>query len=113
MLLSVLIARPFITVRALTVFPSMDNLLEMLVLSVLKFVSKKYSNKLIWGHKYVVQDVDGFCCFFSYQIVLDSDDGLFGGFSRLDHDAEYFTAVSIGSEHYGCCLLLNYLHLQI
>nr|CAB3484439.1 unnamed protein product [Digitaria exilis] len=27
-----------------------------------------------------------------YKIVLDSDDGLFGGFSRLDHDAEYFTA---------------------
>ncbi|KAL6841200.1 hypothetical protein ACP4OV_028973 [Aristida adscensionis] len=27
-----------------------------------------------------------------YKVVLDSDDGLFGGFSRLDHDAEYFTA---------------------
>ncbi|KAG2571948.1 1,4-alpha-glucan-branching enzyme 2, chloroplastic/amyloplastic-like [Panicum virgatum] len=27
-----------------------------------------------------------------YKIVLDSDDGLFGGFSRLDHEAEYFTA---------------------
>jgi hypothetical protein len=35
-----------------------------------------------------------------YQIVLDSDDGLFGGFSRLDHEAEYFTAVSLGSISY-------------
>ncbi|KAH9616881.1 hypothetical protein KSS87_007029 [Heliosperma pusillum] len=26
-----------------------------------------------------------------YKIVLDSDDSLFGGFSRLDHSAEYFT----------------------
>jgi len=39
--------------------------------------------------------------FFPCQIVLDSDDGLFGGFSRLDHDAEYFTAVSPGSEYCG------------
>jgi hypothetical protein len=30
-----------------------------------------------------------------YQVVLDSDDGLFGGFSRLDYDAEYFTAVCL------------------
>ncbi|CAL5027661.1 unnamed protein product [Urochloa decumbens] len=34
-----------------------------------------------------------------YKIVLDSDAGLFGGFSRLDHDAEYFTAVSIRSKY--------------
>ncbi|XP_047339190.1 1,4-alpha-glucan-branching enzyme 2-2, chloroplastic/amyloplastic-like [Impatiens glandulifera] len=27
-----------------------------------------------------------------YRIVLDSDDALFGGFSRLDHKAEYFTS---------------------
>ncbi|CAI0469255.1 unnamed protein product [Linum tenue] len=26
-----------------------------------------------------------------YKIVLDSDDALFGGFDRLDHNAEYFT----------------------
>ncbi|CAL5350784.1 unnamed protein product [Camellia sinensis] len=26
-----------------------------------------------------------------YKIVLDSDDKLFGGFNRLDHNAEYFT----------------------
>jgi len=38
----------------------------------------------------VVPDAEGFCP--PYQIVLDSDDGLFGGFSRLDHEAEYFTA---------------------
>ncbi|XP_043814777.1 1,4-alpha-glucan-branching enzyme 1, chloroplastic/amyloplastic isoform X2 [Manihot esculenta] len=32
-------------------------------------------------------------CFKSgkYKIVLDSDDGLFGGFNRLSHDAEHFT----------------------
>lgn len=45
-------------------------------------------------------DADGFSIF-PCQIVLDSDDGLFGGFSRLDHDAEYFTAVSPGSEYCG------------
>ncbi|KAG5055660.1 hypothetical protein JHK85_008170 [Glycine max] len=28
-----------------------------------------------------------------YKIVLDSDDALFGGFSRLNHTAEYFTSV--------------------
>ncbi|KAG4913504.1 hypothetical protein JHK82_054089 [Glycine max] len=28
-----------------------------------------------------------------YKIVLDSDDALFGGFSRLNHAAEYFTSV--------------------
>ncbi|XP_052175529.1 1,4-alpha-glucan-branching enzyme 1, chloroplastic/amyloplastic-like isoform X2 [Diospyros lotus] len=27
-----------------------------------------------------------------YKIVLDSDDPLFGGFSRVDHNAEYFTS---------------------
>lgn len=27
------------------------------------------------------------------QIVLDSDDPLFGGFKRLDKDAEYFSSV--------------------
>ena len=27
------------------------------------------------------------------QIVLDSDDTLFGGFNRIDHSAEYFTFV--------------------
>ncbi|XP_062117534.1 1,4-alpha-glucan-branching enzyme 2-2, chloroplastic/amyloplastic-like [Humulus lupulus] len=27
-----------------------------------------------------------------YKIVLDSDDSLFGGFNRLDHNAEYFSA---------------------
>ncbi|KAG5553363.1 hypothetical protein RHGRI_011290 [Rhododendron griersonianum] len=27
-----------------------------------------------------------------YKIVLDSDDKLFGGFNRLDHNAEYFTS---------------------
>lgn len=45
-------------------------------------------------------DADGFSLF-PCQIVLDSDDGLFGGFSRLDHDAEYFTAVSPGFEDCG------------
>jgi hypothetical protein len=45
----------------------------------------------------VVPDAEGFCP--PYQIVLDSDDGLFGGFSRLDHEAEYFTAVSLGSKY--------------
>ena len=30
-------------------------------------------------------------------MALDSDDGLFGGFSRLDHGVEYFTTVSLGS----------------
>lgn len=29
-----------------------------------------------------------------FQVVLDSDDPLFGGFSRISHDAEYFTSVS-------------------
>lgn len=28
-----------------------------------------------------------------FQIVLDSDDKLFGGFNRIDHTAEYFTSV--------------------
>lgn len=28
-----------------------------------------------------------------FQIVLDSDDALFGGFDRLNHSAEYFTSV--------------------
>jgi len=41
-----------------------------------------------------------FAFLFPYQIVLDSDDGLFGGFSRLDHEAEYFTAVSLSSKYY-------------
>lgn len=27
------------------------------------------------------------------QIVLDSDDPLFGGFCRIDHRAEYFSSV--------------------
>lgn len=27
-----------------------------------------------------------------YEIVLDSDDKLFGGFNRIDHTAEYFTS---------------------
>ncbi|CAA2986513.1 1,4-alpha-glucan-branching enzyme 1, chloroplastic amyloplastic-like [Olea europaea subsp. europaea] len=27
-----------------------------------------------------------------YKVVLDSDDPLFGGFSRISHDAEYFTS---------------------
>lgn len=27
----------------------------------------------------------------SFQIVLDSDEKLFGGFDRIDHSAEYFT----------------------
>jgi hypothetical protein len=31
------------------------------------------------------------------QVALDSDDGLFGGFSRLDHGVDYFTTVSLGS----------------
>lgn len=31
-------------------------------------------------------------CFF-FQIVLDSDHLLFGGFNRLDHNAEYFSSV--------------------
>lgn len=30
---------------------------------------------------------------FLLQVVLDSDDRLFGGFNRLDHNAEYFTSV--------------------
>ena len=34
----------------------------------------------------------GLCISF-FQIVLDSDDALFGGFSRLNHAAEYFTSV--------------------
>lgn len=49
----------------------------------------------------VVLDVDGFYYPFPCQIVLDSDDDLFGGFGRLDHDAEYFTAVSLGPEYCG------------
>jgi len=28
-----------------------------------------------------------------FQIVLDTDDALFGGFNRLNHSAEYFTSV--------------------
>lgn len=35
----------------------------------------------------------GFIGVLFVQIVLDSDDPLFGGFGRLDHNAEYFTTV--------------------
>lgn len=31
--------------------------------------------------------------FISHQVVLDSDDKLFGGFGRIDPSAEYFTNV--------------------
>lgn len=48
-----------------------------------------------------------FAISFPYQIVLDSDDGLFGGFSRLDHDAEYFTAVSIGSKYHSTAVYFS------
>jgi hypothetical protein len=30
-----------------------------------------------------------------YQVVLDSDAGLFGGFGRIHHDAEHFTTVRL------------------
>jgi hypothetical protein len=30
-----------------------------------------------------------------YQVVLDSDAGIFGGFGRIHHTAEHFTSVSL------------------
>uniref|UniRef100_A0A453C1R7 Uncharacterized protein n=1 Tax=Aegilops tauschii subsp. strangulata TaxID=200361 RepID=A0A453C1R7_AEGTS len=37
-----------------------------------------------------------------YQVVLDSDAGLFGGFGRIHHTAEHFTSVSLFARTCGC-----------
>ena len=43
-----------------------------------------------------------------YQVALDSDAGLFGGFGRIHHAAEHFTTVSFVSHEnaYSCSMLM-------
>lgn len=44
--------------------------------------------------------------------MLDSDDKLFGGFNRLDHNAEYFTSVRTFIQDEIDSLGYLYLYLQ-
>jgi len=46
---------------------------------------RSFSKSIYWG-------ADSIC--YLYQVVLDSDAGLFGGFGRIHHEAEHFTTVS-------------------
>lgn len=48
-----------------------------------------------------------------FQVVLDSDDPLFGGFGRIDHNAEFFTFVSKISLHYLCYLIFFQKEISI
>lgn len=79
-----------------TKFPLFCLTMFFSLFSVVSLFSFTWTNMpvLVWiplSHLYQFYCSNYVCSLF--QIVLDSDDPLFGGFNRLDHNAEYFSSV--------------------
>lgn len=74
--------------------PVMDGDGRMLVLLVPPILEHIRCSKTSWRSfsKSTCWGADSIC--YLYQVVLDSDAGLFGGFGRIHHEAEHFTTVS-------------------